>query len=118
MSDLPKQIKLTPNTPVEDRDEVCLHTLTATCKCVLGVSSYNFKWWLKQHPIRSSRGVDIQTPQTAVLKHPIFNSVHSQLKTGSYTSHHDEWIEWIQVLFYPSRHIPDIVLRKPNNRIY
>ena len=24
---------------------------------------------------RSSRGVDIQTPQTAVLKHPIFNGV-------------------------------------------
>ena len=28
-----------------------------------------------EHPIRSSRGVDIKTPQAAVLKHLIFNSV-------------------------------------------
>ena len=46
---------------------------------VLGVSSYTFKWWLKKHTIRSSRGVDIQTPQTAVLKHAIFNSVVTYL---------------------------------------
>ena len=41
------------------------------------MSSYTLKRWLKEHPIRSSRGVDIQTPQIAVLKHPIFNSVDS-----------------------------------------
>ena len=41
---------------------------------LLGVSNYTFKRCLKEHPIRSSRGVDIQTPQRAVLKHPIFNS--------------------------------------------
>ena len=39
------------------------------------MSGYTFKQWLKEHPIKSSRGVDIQTPQTAVLKHSIFNSV-------------------------------------------
>ena len=32
---------------------------------------------IKEQPIRSSRGVDTQTPQSAVLKHPIFNSVFS-----------------------------------------
>ena len=37
--------------------------------CAYGVET------VKEHHIRSSRGVDIQTPQTAVLKHPIFNSV-------------------------------------------
>ena len=30
---------------------------------------------VKEHLVMTSRGVDIQTPQTAVLKHPIFNSV-------------------------------------------
>ena len=53
------------NTPVSD----------SNCKGVLGVSSYTLKRWLKEHPIKSSRGVDIQTPQMAVLKHPIFNGV-------------------------------------------
>ena len=46
---------------------------------LVGVSSYTLKWWLKEHPMRSSRGVDIQTPQTAVLKHPIFNSEDREL---------------------------------------
>ena len=36
------------------------------------MSSYTFKLLLKEHPIRSSRGVYIQTP------HPMFNSVNSK----------------------------------------
>ena len=56
-----------------------IERFTSTCKGDLGVSSYTFKLWLKEHPIRSSRGVDIQTPQAAVLKHHIFNSVLGQM---------------------------------------
>ena len=48
------------------------------------MSSYTLKWWLKEHPIRSSRGLDIQAPQTAVLKHPIFNSAGCIVKVYMY----------------------------------
>ena len=37
--------------------------------CAYGVET------VKEHPIKCGRGVDILTPKTAVLKHPIFNSV-------------------------------------------
>ena len=54
-----------------------------------GVSSYTFKWWLKEHPIWSSGGVDTQTPQTAVLKHPIFNSEETASKVSLVTKKDD-----------------------------
>ena len=48
MSDWPKQIKLTPNTPVEDGDEVCLHALTSCPDPIIPVDRYSSLTHLKR----------------------------------------------------------------------
>ena len=48
MSDWPKQIKLTPNIPVEDGDEVCLHALTSCPDPIIPVDRYSSFTHLKR----------------------------------------------------------------------